>query len=293
MGIVNVTPDSFSDGGRWFDVECAVAHGLRLVDDGADILDIGGVSTRPGAGDVDEAEELRRVLPVIERLAQQTQVPLSVDTFRASVAREAIEAGACIVNDVMRFDGDAAMVAVVRETGAGVVLMHSRKSHHDTQYADVVGEVKAVLESSLAYAKAQGIAEEACVIDPGLGFAKTTAHNVAILRRLESLAEIAPVLIGASRKRFIGELGVRSEELGVGSEELGVRSEELGVRSEELGVGSEELGVRSEELGVGSDRRLGGSIGAAIWSVLHGAAIVRVHDVKETVEALRVVGALG
>ncbi|MCL2103972.1 MAG: dihydropteroate synthase [Kiritimatiellaeota bacterium] len=254
MGIVNVTPDSFSDGGQWPDAERAVAYGLTLAADGADILDIGGVSTRPGAGTVSEAEELRRVLPVVQGLVGQTQVVLSVDTSRANVARAAIKSGASIVNDVMRFDGDDAMAAVVRETGAGIVLTHSRPSHDDTDYADVAAEVQTTLENALAYAQGQGIAEAACVIDPGLGFAKTTAHNVAILKRLDCLVEIAPVLIGASRKRFVRELGVGSEELGVGGE--------------------------------------GGSIAVAVWSVLHGAAIVRAHDVKGTAEALRVIGAL-
>ncbi|MCL1920342.1 MAG: dihydropteroate synthase [Kiritimatiellaeota bacterium] len=270
MGIVNVTPDSFSDGGQWFDPGRAVAHGLRLAAEGADILDIGGVSTRPGAGEVEEAEELRRVLPVIEGLARQTGVPLSVDTSRASVARAVIEAGACIVNDVARFDGDAEMAVVVRETGAGVVLTHSRTSHDDTQYADVVEEVKAALETALAYARAQGIAEEVCVIDPGLGFAKTTAQNVALLRRLDDLIGVAPVLIGASRKRFIGELvahGVPAVQ------EIGGRASPRADRAE-------------------AAQRLGGSIGAAVWCALRGAAIVRVHDVKETVEALRIVSAI-
>ena len=252
MGIVNVTPDSFSDGGRCFDAGRAIEHGLRLAAEGADVLDVGGVSTRPGAADVDEAEELRRVLPVIQGLTRQTQVPLSVDTFRATVARQAVEVGACIVNDVARFDGDAAMAEVVRETGAGIVLTHSRETHGDTAYADVVAEVTATLATALAYARGQGIAEAACVIDPGLGFAKETAHNVALLRRLDRLTALAPVLVGASRKRFIGEL-----------------------------CGESKPGAR-----------LGGSVGVAVWSALHGAVIVRVHDVKETVEALRVVSAM-
>lgn len=252
MGIVNVTPDSFSDGGQWFDAERAIAHGLKLATDGADILDIGGFSTRPGAEAVDAAEELRRVLPVIQGLARQTHIPLSVDTFRAEVARQAIAAGASIVNDIARFDGEAAMAAVVRETGAGIVLTHSRESHGDTQYGDVVAEVGDALETALAYARAQGISEAACVIDPGLGFAKATAHNVALLRHLDRLTRLAPVLIGASRKRFIGELG-----------------------------GEAEPGAR-----------LGGSVAVAVWSAMHGASIIRAHDVKETVEALRVAGAI-
>ena len=265
MGIVNVTPDSFSDGGCFFDAGRAIEHGLRLAAEGADILDVGGVSTRPGASAVNEAEELRRVLPVIEGLARQTPIPLSVDTSRATVAREAIAAGASIVNDVATFDGDAAMAEVVRETGAGIVLMHSRATHEDVEYADVVTEVKEALERALMYATEQGIAKESCVIDPGLGFAKTTAHNVAILRSLESLVGMAPVLIGASRKRFVGELGTN------------------GVRTFQSACGLENPH---------SVHRLGGSLAAAIWSVLHGATIVRVHDVKETVEALRVVEAM-
>jgi len=252
MGIVNVTPDSFSDGGQWFDAGRAVERGLRLAAEGADILDIGGVSTRPGAGAVEEAEELRRVLPVIQGLAQQTNIPLSIDTFRAAVAREAIGAGACIINSVAPFGGDAVMAAAVRETGAGLVLTHSRESHHDTHYADVVGKVKAVLTAALAYAREQGIAEAACVIDPGLGFAKTTAHNVALLQKLDCLTPLAPVLIGASRKRFIGELSGEQDP----------------------------------------SARLGGSLGVAVWSALHGASVIRTHDVKETVEALRVVHAI-
>ena len=256
MGIVNVTPDSFSDGGRWFDAERAIEHGLRLAAEGADILDIGGVSTRPGADAVDAAEELRRVLPVVQGLARQTHVPLSVDTFRADVAREAVAAGASIVNDVAPLDGDAEMAAAVRETGAGLVLMHSRGTPQDmmrmTDYADVAGEVKTALAAALAYAHEQGIAEEACVIDPGLGFAKTAAQNVTLLQRLGDLTALAPVLVGASRKRFIGELCGEAEP----------------------------------------SARLGGSVGVAVWSALHGASVVRAHDVKETAEALRVVGAI-
>jgi len=197
-------------------------------------------------------EELRRVLLVIQGLARQTRVPISIDTSHAIVAREAIEAGACIVNDVARFKDDVAMATVVRKTGAGIVLTHSRPTHHDTRYTDVAEEVKTALEAALAYAREQGIAEAACVIDPGLGFAKDTVHNVALLRKLDVLATLAPVLVGASRKRFIGELCDENDP----------------------------------------KARLGGSVAVAAWSVLHGASIIRAHDVKETLEALRVVDAI-
>jgi len=256
MGIVNVTPDSFSDGGRWFDPGLAVEHGLQLVSEGADILDIGGESTRPGASEVSKAEEARRVLPVIRALAAQCRTPLSVDTRRASVARAAVEAGACIVNDVTPFVGDAAMVDVVRETGAGAVLMHLRGTPQTMDrlaaYDDVLAEVEKVLREGLDAAGAQGIPRECVVIDPGIGFAKTTEHCVAVLAATARLARLAPVLIGASRKRFIGELCGEAK----------------------------------------AEARVGGSVGAAVWSVLQGAAVVRVHDVGATRQALVVVKAL-
>lgn len=256
MGIVNVTPDSFSDGGLWFDAGRAVAHGLQLVAEGADLLDVGGESTRPGAAEVSEAEELRRVLPVVRALTVQGGVPVSVDTRRPEVARAAVEAGACVVNDILPFAGDAAMAAVVRETRAGVVLMHMRGTPQTmaglAAYDDVVAEVCAALQAALAYAEEQGIARDRAVIDPGIGFAKATAHNVALLAATARLAKVAPVLVGASRKRFIGELCGEA--------------------------------CASE--------RVGGSVGAAVWCALQGAAVVRVHDVKATRQALTVVRAL-
>ena len=256
MGIVNVTPDSFSDGGKWFDADRAVSHALRLAAEGADILDIGGESTRPGAADVEADEEARRVLPVIRALASQSDVPISVDTRRASVARAAVEAGACVVNDVMPFAGDAAMASAVRETGAGVVVMHMRGTPQTmaqrTVYGDVAAEVEADLRAALEYALAQSIPRASVVIDPGIGFAKNTAQCVAVLASTARLARLAPVLIGASRKRFIGEL----------------------------------CGEPSAE------ERVGGSVGAAVWSVLQGASVVRVHDVRATRQALTVIRAL-
>jgi dihydropteroate synthase len=254
MGILNVTPDSFSDGGRWLDPDAAVRRGVELVAEGADILDIGGESTRPGAAEVPADEELRRVTPVIEALARQVAVPLSVDTRRSLVARAALAAGAAIVNDVSAL-GDPEMAAVVRAAGAGVVLMHMRGTPADMQrapqYEDVVAEVRAFLAVRIEVAAAAGIGRERIVIDPGLGFGKTTAHNLALLGALERLALLAPVLVGASRKRFIGEL-----------------------------------------TGAPVDGRLAGSLTVAVWSVLRGAAILRVHDVAATRAAVRMAGAL-
>lgn len=253
MGIVNVTPDSFSDGGQWFEADRAVAHGLELVAEGADLLDIGGESSRPGAAVVEESEELRRILPVIRALAERCGVPVSVDTRRPTVARAALDAGACIVNDIMPFAGDAAMAVAVRDTEAGVVLMHMRGTPQTmaqaADYGDVVAEVENALREAVAYAETQGIGRERIVIDPGIGFAKTGMHNVALLAATDRLARIAPLLVGASRKRFVGELCGEA---------------------------------------VAADR-VGGSVGVAVWCALHGASIVRVHDVKATRQALTVV----
>ena len=256
MGIVNVTPDSFSDGGQWFDADRAVARGLELVREGADLLDVGGESTRPGAAEVDEAEELRRVVPVVRELASRSGVPVSIDTRRPGVARAAVAAGACIVNDVMPFAGDAAMAAAVRETGAGLVTMHMRGTPQTmaqmTGYADVVAEVEASLRAALDYAAEQGIPGSRVVVDPGVGFAKTTAQNVAVLAAVGRLSRLAPVLVGASRKRWIGELCGEPR----------------------------------------AEARAGGSVGAAVWCALNGAAVVRVHDVAATRQALTVALAL-
>ena len=255
MGILNVTPDSFSDGGQWLDPEAAVRRGLELAGEGADILDVGGESTRPGAVEVPADEEARRVVPVIRALSQRTAVLISIDTRKAAVAREALAAGACIVNDVSAL-GDPGMAAAVRERGAGAVLMHMRGApatmQQAPQYDDVVAEVRAYLSARIEAAVAGGIARERMVIDPGLGFGKTTAHNLALLGSLERLAEVAPVLVGASRKRFIGEI-----------------------------IGAPEAGAR-----------LAGSLAVAVWSLLRGAAILRVHDVAATRAAMTMGAAL-
>jgi len=252
MGIVNVTPDSFSDGGQWFDAGRAIAHGLELVAEGADILDIGGESTRPGAEAVEEDEESRRVVPVIRSLVEQCGVPVSVDTRRPDVARAALDAGACIVNDIRPLNHDESMAAEVRETGAGVVVMHMRGTPQTmaqfTDYADVVSEVESELRRAVTFAEARGINCERVVIDPGIGFAKTTAQNVMLLAATARLSRIGPLLVGVSRKRFIGELCGEPDVAG----------------------------------------RIGGSVGAAVWCALHGASIVRAHDVKATRQALTV-----
>jgi len=217
MGVVNVTPDSFSDGGRWFDPDVAVAHGLALRDAGADLVDVGGESTRPGAVRVDAAEERRRVLPVVRGLAS-AGVAVSVDTMRARVAADAVEAGAAVLNDVSGGRADPDMTTVAASSGLPFVVMHWRQ-HADvmaaaehTHYADVVGEVTAELRHSVELAAAAGVASDRLVVDPGLGFSKTGEHNWALLRHLDAVTALGhPVLVAASRKRFLGELLATSD----------------------------------------------------------------------------------
>lgn len=207
MGVLNVTPDSFSDGGRWLDPGAAVAHGLELVGEGADIVDVGGESTRPGADRVDGDEERRRVLPVIRRLAAEG-VTVSVDTRDAETARRALDAGAGIVNDVSAGKHDAGMARVVADTGARYVAMHSRgPADAAADYADVVPEVVAELANRVVALADAGVDPERVILDPGLGFAKTADHNWALLGHLDEIGALGhPVLIGASRKRFVGAL---------------------------------------------------------------------------------------
>ncbi|MFB9710028.1 dihydropteroate synthase [Streptosporangium sandarakinum] len=210
MGVVNVTPDSFSDGGRWFDPKAAVRHGLELVEQGADIVDVGGESTRPGAARVPLDEELARVEPVIRELSREG-VAVSVDTMRAEVARAAVDAGAVLVNDVSGGLADPEMPRVVAATGVAYVVMHWRGHSHAMDrravYDDVVAEVREELAKRVASVLAEGVAEEQIVLDPGLGFSKNAEHNWAVLAGLDRLAELGhPLLIGASRKRFLGRL---------------------------------------------------------------------------------------
>jgi dihydropteroate synthase len=218
MGVVNVTPDSFSDGGRWFGADAAVAHGLALVAAGADLLDVGGESTRPGAGAVVAADEVERVLPVVGRLVTEAGVPVSVDTAKAFVAGAAIDAGASIVNDVTA-GRDPEMFGVVAARGVGYVAMHMRGEprtmQEDPSYDDVVREVSDFLAERLAAAVAAGIPRSAIAVDPGIGFGKTTAHNLALLAHLDHFVGRfdVPVMLGTSRKRFLGEVSDSPEPI--------------------------------------------------------------------------------
>ena len=252
MGIVNVTPDSFSDGGAHDTTDAAVAHALRLVEEGTDLLDIGGESTRPGAAEVEVEEELRRVVPVIERLAAQVAVPISIDTSKPEVMRAAVQAGAGMINDVYGLRREGALDAAAA-LGVPVVLMHMqgepRSMQAVPQYDDVVGEVHRFLAERIFAAEMAGIPKQRIVVDPGFGFGKDTAHNLQLLARFERFAELGvPVLAGLSRKRSIGELTGRD---------------------------------------VPADR-VAGSVAAHLIAAQRGAAIVRVHDVAATVDALKV-----
>jgi dihydropteroate synthase len=217
MGIVNVTPDSFFDGGQFCDPQRAVAHALRLVEEGADLLDIGAESTRPGALPVDEHEERRRLVPVVAAVAKAVSVPISVDTSKAEVAKAAIDAGAIMVNDVTALRGDSAMVGVVAQAGVALVLMHMQGTpdimQHAPRYDDVVGEVAQFLAERVRYAIDHGVARDRIVVDPGIGFGKTLGHNLDLLANLRVFAELGyPLLVGPSRKGFIGQLTDQSVE---------------------------------------------------------------------------------
>jgi dihydropteroate synthase len=211
MGIVNVTPDSFSDGGLFANVDAAVAHGLKLIDDGADLLDIGGESSRPGATPVPLEEELRRVVGVVEKLAVKSSVPLSIDTYKAEVARQCLERGARIINDITALAGDPAMPEVVRNAGAGVILMHMQGTpatmQVNPQYDDVVRDIARFLEARLRDLTNWGISEQRIVLDPGIGFGKTARHNLELLARLAEFQALGrPLCLGVSRKGFLGKV---------------------------------------------------------------------------------------
>ena len=256
MGILNVTPDSFSDGGRFASCEAAVSHGLRMREQGADIIDVGGESTRPGSESVDADEETRRVEPVIEALCGRSDAVVSVDTRKAAVARRALQAGARIVNDVSALTHDPDMASVVRDTGAGAVLMHMRGTPRTMQdapgYGDVVAEVAGHLRRRVAAVVAGGVPSACLAVDPGIGFGKEPAHNLQLLVRLRELGSIGlPVVVGLSRKSFLGKLTGREVQ-----------------------------------------DRLAGSIAALSFCVLNGAHVMRVHDVAASVDAIRVLRAL-
>ena len=258
MGIVNVTPDSFSDGGRFLDAGAAIAHGVALVGEGADLLDVGGESTRPGAAPVDAAEELRRVLPVVAGLAG-AGVPLSIDTAKADVAAAVLGAGASVVNDVTAGRADPEMFGVVADAGAGIVLMHmqgdQRTMQDDPRYDDVVDDVSAFLVARLDAARAAGLPDDALCADPGIGFGKHANHNLALLARLpELVARVGvPVLVGTSRKAFLGS-----------------------VLASATGADVPPPAARDDA-----------TLASAVWALDHGARVVRVHDVRPVVDAAR------
>jgi dihydropteroate synthase len=265
MGIVNVTPDSFSDGGRFLEPDAAVAHGIALAAHGADALDVGGESTRPGAAPVPAEEELARVVPVVERLATVTNVPVSIDTTKSAVARAALDAGATVVNDVSAGRLDPEILRVTAEAGAGYVVMHMqgepRTMQADPRYDDVVVEVGDFLVERIDAACAAGIAPAAIAADPGVGFGKTVEHNLLLLAGLRALAARVevPVMVGTSRKTFIGRLLARA-------------------------TGA------PDDLPV--DQREEGTLATVVWAVDQGASIVRVHDVLPAVRAVRLLDAM-
>ena len=259
MGVLNVTPDSFSDGGEFSDVETAVAHARQMAAAGADIIDVGGESTRPGAAPVSVEEELERVIPVVERLSarQKSRPPLiSVDTTKAVVAERALEAGARIVNDISALRCDRRMAGVVGEHGAGVVLMHMQGTPQTMQenprYAEVLGEVLGFLRARIAFALDRGIGREQIAIDPGIGFGKTVEHNLELLAHLDELRTLGcAVLLGTSRKSFIGQVLNRPPH-----------------------------------------ERLWGTVATVAWAIAQGANVVRVHDVAEAADVVRMVEAI-
>ena len=255
MGIVNVTPDSFSDGGLYLDPEAAVAHGRELIAEGADLLDVGGESTRPGAEAVDAAEERRRVEPVVSGLAG-AGAEISIDTSKAEVAEAALDAGATIVNDVTALRADPELAALAAERDAGLVLMHMqgtpRTMQEDPTYDDVVDDVKAFLAERLEFALDRGVAEERVWLDPGFGFGKTVEHNLELLRRLRELTDLGrPLVVGTSRKSFIGT-------------------------------------ISGAEVG----ERLGGTVATCAIAYANGAEVLRVHDVREVAEGLKTAAAI-
>jgi len=257
MGILNVTPDSFSDGGRFLDAEAAIAHGLRLLGEGAGILDVGGESTRPGAQPVEAAAEIARVGPVLEGLRGGLgEARVSIDTSKLAVAEVALRAGASIVNDVTAFRAEPELAGLVADAGAECCLMHMlgepRTMQQDPRYEDVVDEVKAFLAERLEFAVAQGIDERRVLLDPGIGFGKTVEHNLTLLRRLDELAALGrPLVIGTSRKSFLGKLAAGAE----------------------------------------ADRRLPGTIATNVLAFERGASVFRVHDVAAVRDALAVAAA--
>lgn len=256
MGVVNVTPDSFFDGGRYATPDAAIRHALRLAEEGADLLDIGAESTRPGSDSIDEGEERRRLMPVVTAVAKAVSIPISVDTMKATVARAALEAGAVIVNDVSALQADPAMAEVVATTGAGVVLMHMQGSPRTMQkapvYDDVVGEVAEFFRERMRFCRDRGIEQDQIVLDPGIGFGKLLLHNLTLLGQLETFVSFGrPILVGVSMKSFIGQVVGRPVE-----------------------------------------ERSWGTAAAIALAVSKGAGILRVHDVKVMKEVVAMAAAI-
>jgi len=264
MGILNVTPDSFSDGGKFNTFETAVSQGIRLVDDGAHILDIGGESTRPFATPVSEQEELDRIIPIIENLSNQIDVPISIDTVKSVVAKEALNAGAVIINDISAFEKDPAMADLAAQRDVPVVLMHMKGTPETMQvnpgYDDLMLEITNYLESRAAYAMKKGIQKNNIILDPGIGFGKTVEHNLVLINHLEKITALGfPVLIGPSRKSFIQNILSKNNKTPVGPDN-----------------------IKAED----------GSLAAVAASILKGAHIVRVHDVEKVKSATLIIDSI-
>ena len=264
MGVVNVTPDSFSDGGRFFGTDAAVAHGLRLAEQGADIIDVGGESTRPFAEGVSAAEEIDRVIPVIERIAARVDTPISIDTTKSQVARRAFEAGASIINDVSALRFDPRLAPLAAELDAPLILMHMLGDpgtmQSEPRYDDVVADIKSFLADAVERAEAGRVPRDRIIVDPGIGFGKTVAHNLSLIKHLARFADLGlPVLIGTSRKAFI--------------------------RRTLPGHPEREYPPQSPEVAIGTQATVAGA-------VCNGAHIVRVHDVAATVATVRLIDAI-
>jgi dihydropteroate synthase len=257
MGILNVTPDSFSDGGRYLNPDDAVVHALTMVEQGADVLDIGAESSKPGAIPIDEEEGRRRLIPIVRAVCRRISIPVSIDTTKASIAEQALDVGAAMINDISALRFDARMGAVVAKSGAGVILMHMRghpqTMQHAAQYVDVVEEVRQFLKARVGAAKAMGIPPERILLDPGIGFGKNCSHNLTLLNRLDTLCALGPpMIVGVSRKAFIGKMLNRP-----------------------------------------IDERLMGTAGAVAVAIMKGARMVRVHDVAPIRDVVRMIEAIG
>jgi dihydropteroate synthase len=257
MGILNITPDSFSDGGRYLDTEAAVVQGLQLAEEGADIIDIGGESTRPGAQKVSLDQELQRVMPVLEKLSARLKIPLSIDTYKSEVAKRAVEAGASIINDISGLHSDPDMPRAASESKSGLIMMHIKGTPEnmqtDPRYDDLLTEIGEYLKAAVKTAAAAGIMHEAMAIDPGIGFGKTVEHNTSLIKNLDYFKRFnSPIVVGISRKSFIGKLN----------------------------------------RDIPASERLPGSLAAAVLAVQKGASVIRCHDVKETAQALKMAWAI-